>query len=235
MFKLDAGFLPSTKFTHLHQIKAVGGPDDAMPLITLTASKSNPNRLELRHGPELSQRTIKQTSIAPLLGKWLTVKETITYKKTNSSYSIEIRALADSSILFSHNSSMLKMWKTDAEFLRPKWGIYRSLLDSNSLRDEEVLFSDFEITELKTITSVQGTVLDDKLFYYKKSSNSIELDPSLIMNFDSVELINLRGEVQISAHLKNSNIQIGTTIPGVYVIRFSRDKGLQKAAKIYIY
>lgn len=40
------------------------------------------------------------------------------------------------------------MWKTKAQFLRPKWGIYRSLKHADELRDEQVLFADFEMTQL---------------------------------------------------------------------------------------
>lgn len=34
-FKLDAGFQASTKFTHIHQIKAYGGPHESMPVVSL--------------------------------------------------------------------------------------------------------------------------------------------------------------------------------------------------------
>ncbi|MCW8849854.1 MAG: T9SS type A sorting domain-containing protein, partial [Melioribacteraceae bacterium] len=37
----------------------------------------------------------------------------------------------------------------DNDFIRPKWGIYRSLNDSSSLRDEAVRFADFSIQEQK--------------------------------------------------------------------------------------
>ena len=46
-----------------------------------------------------------------------------------------------------YNTSSLRMWKTNAEFIRPKWGIYRSLNDSASLRDEIVYFANFSIIE----------------------------------------------------------------------------------------
>jgi hypothetical protein len=48
-FKIAAGFQPSDNFTHLHQIKPVGG-DDADPLFTLTARKGfsgGPNKMQL--------------------------------------------------------------------------------------------------------------------------------------------------------------------------------------------
>jgi hypothetical protein len=38
-FKLDSGFLPSSTFTHIHQIKAGDGGDDGTPIITLTPRK----------------------------------------------------------------------------------------------------------------------------------------------------------------------------------------------------
>jgi len=51
--------------------------------------------------------------------------------------------------LFSYSNSNIRTWKTDADFLRPKWGIYRSLKDADNLRDEAVLFADFSIKELE--------------------------------------------------------------------------------------
>jgi len=67
-FKLSSDFKPSSKFTHLHQIKAVDGPHDAMPLITLTARKSTPDRLELRYGEELSQITLTEIPLEDFKG-----------------------------------------------------------------------------------------------------------------------------------------------------------------------
>ena len=42
------------------------------------------------------------------------------------------------------------IWKTNASFLRPKWGIYRSLLDAENLRaDEEIVrFANFSVSEV---------------------------------------------------------------------------------------
>ena len=38
-------------------------------------------------------------------------------------------------------------WRPGGEFVRPKWGIYRSLIYANDLRDERVRFADFQIIE----------------------------------------------------------------------------------------
>ena len=37
--------------------------------------------------------------------------------------------------------------KPDNDFIRPKWGIYRSLKKQKDLRDEAVRFNDFSIKE----------------------------------------------------------------------------------------
>jgi len=65
-FKLDAGFQPSSSFTHIHQIKAVGGPEVSMPKITLTPRKSSTNRIELRYAETTTQVTLHQVDLAPL-------------------------------------------------------------------------------------------------------------------------------------------------------------------------
>ena len=46
-FKLSDGFQSSPNFTHIHQLKAVGGSESSMPLITLTTRKNTPDELEL--------------------------------------------------------------------------------------------------------------------------------------------------------------------------------------------
>ncbi len=47
-FKIPVGFQPSANFTHIHQVKAVGGDDDN-PIFTLTLRKASPNKLELNY------------------------------------------------------------------------------------------------------------------------------------------------------------------------------------------
>src|ERR1035438_1710698 len=48
LIKLSPGFQPSTRFTHLHQIKAYDG-DAGAPVLTLTARKGSPDMLQLIH------------------------------------------------------------------------------------------------------------------------------------------------------------------------------------------
>jgi len=147
-FKLDAGFQTSSSFTHLHQVKAVGGSEEGMPLITLTARSTN--KLQVRYAEYSSQETIHEVELSPFLGEWVEATERITFGESGT-YQIDIKRMSDGVTVLSYTNDDLRMWKTDAEFLRPKWGIYRSLNEWEDLRDEILYFNDFSIEELDTL------------------------------------------------------------------------------------
>ena len=147
-FKLKAGFQSSPKFTHLHQLKSVGGSLASHPMYTLTTRKGSPDRLELRYGETDSSIILMQTELAPFIDTWLEVKETIKYG-TNGSYDIEIKKVNDGTFLFTYSNASIINWRPNATFVRPKWGIYRSLQYADDIKDEEVLFADFVITEVE--------------------------------------------------------------------------------------
>lgn len=144
-FKLDNDFQTSSSFTHLHQVKAVGGSEDGMPLITLTARSTN--KMQVRYAEHLNQETIHEVALSPFLGQWVEAIERIAFGEEGT-YSIVIKRLSDDATILSYENNSLRMWKTDADFLRPKWGIYRSLNEWEDLRDEVLFFNDFSIEEL---------------------------------------------------------------------------------------
>lgn len=146
-FKLAAGFQSSSNFTHLHQLKSVGGNFESMPMYSFTTRKGNPDKFELRYAESDTQVTLAQTEIAPLLDTWLDVTETITYG-TSGTYEIIIKKVSDATVMFSYSNASIVNWRTGATFVRPKWGIYRSLLNVQALRDETLLFADFSIAEI---------------------------------------------------------------------------------------
>jgi hypothetical protein len=147
-FRLDAGFQPSPSFTHIHQIKA-GDGNDASPIITITPRAGTPDKLEIIHTGNSSSSTlgkVKAVDLAPFKGTWVEVTEKLTYK-TAGSYSITIKRISDGAVLLAYNNSNIDLWRDGTTFCRPKWGIYRSLNNVSYLRDEEVKFADFCITE----------------------------------------------------------------------------------------
>lgn len=145
-FKLAEGFQSSPKFTHIHQLKSVGGEYSSMPMYTLTTRKSTPDRLELRYAETDQQITLQQIDLAPLINRWIEVSETINYTQ-NGNYTITLIDVLTQVTLLSHTNESAINWREGAEFVRPKWGIYRSLLYPEDLRDETVLFADFQIIE----------------------------------------------------------------------------------------
>lgn len=146
-FKLPDGFQSSPNFTHIHQLKSVGGSLDSMPMYTLTTRKGSPDKLELRYAETDSQITLTQTDLNPLINVWLEVTETIKYG-TAGTYNLEIKSVEDGTVLFNYANNAIINWRPEAEFVRPKWGIYRSLINAQDLRDETVLFADFSIEEI---------------------------------------------------------------------------------------
>lgn len=145
-FKLPEGFQSSPKFTHIHQIKSVGGDYDSMPMYTFTTRKGSPDQFELRYAETDSQTTLTQTDLAPFIGQWVEATQTILYG-VNGTYSLELRNALTQEVLLSYTNPSIVNWRPEASFARPKWGVYRSLVYAEDLRDEAVLFADFSVTE----------------------------------------------------------------------------------------
>jgi hypothetical protein len=232
-FKLSSDFQPSSKFTHLHQIKAVDGPHDAMPLITLTARKSSPDKLELRYGEELSQITLTEIPLADFKGEWVSVKETIHFQEKNlATYKLKIIKMSDSSVLLDYSNNTIKMWKTDAAFLRPKWGIYRSLLDSNSLKDEDVLFSDISVTELSTL-DVEVALNEVSRLLPNPCIDVITVPNQILSKFNQFIISDLSGKIVNQSQKITDLIDVRELSSGVYYIQFiSTNTGAVNRQKI---
>jgi len=151
-FKLAEGFQTSSSFTHVHQIKSVGGPFESMPMFTLTLRNANPDHLELRYTATNDQNTLAKADLALFKGTWVDVTETITFGDSGS-YAIKITSIESGKLLLDYHQDHLDTWQNGAEFARPKWGIYRSLKHPEALRDETVLFADFSIAERVSATT----------------------------------------------------------------------------------
>ena len=147
-FKLDAGFIPSSRFTHIFQIKAIEG-DAGAPLITITPRAGNPQKMQIIHSAgegSGSLGTVHQVDLAPFKGTW--VEAYVKYKSSEGSagtFEITIKRISDGVTLLSYSRTGIDMWRTDADYNRPKWGVYRGKDDV--LRDEQVRFADFCISE----------------------------------------------------------------------------------------
>ena len=223
-FKLPEGFQSSPKFTHIHQLKAVGGTEASMPLVTLTTRKGNPDELELRYAEALSQETLHEVDLAPFIGTWCEAKETVTYGESGI-YQLEIKRISDNAVLFSYNNNSIRMWKTQAEFIRPKWGIYRSLIYADDLRDEEILFADFSVEENPVSLSNESPNPTINLHLYPNpTQNSFEVIGTNKEMFYTIT--DNSGKNVLEGKTDNKQITLLNLPKGTYFISLQTDKGI---------
>ncbi|WP_299438727.1 T9SS type A sorting domain-containing protein [uncultured Aquimarina sp.] len=224
-FKLDAGFQPSGSFTHLHQLKSVGADsaEESQPLITLTARKGSEDQLELRYAPTTSQSTITSVNLSLLKGNWVEVVETVTYGETNNAiYNIIITNVNTGTEILNYSSSELRMWKTNADFIRPKWGIYRSLNSPSDLRDEEVLFANFSVEESATLSIPEVSDIDLFNVFPNPTTGVVNFQFLENTNNYNISVINGSGKIvkDINEIGVEKRIDLANLSNGLYFIKF---------------
>jgi hypothetical protein len=141
-FKIAVGYQPSSSFTHLHQIKAVGG-DDGNPRFTLTPRKGSPNKMELIHD---NTTKVAIVNLSLFEGVWVECTEVVKIGAAGT-YSMLIKRVSDGTVILSYSNANIMTIRPDNSFIRPKWGIYRSLNSPSDLRDEAVRFASISIQE----------------------------------------------------------------------------------------
>jgi hypothetical protein len=148
-FKLDSGVQPSSSFFHIHQIKAQSGGDEGSPIFTITLRKGSPDQIQFIYtagSGGSGSGTKAQTSLTPFKGVW--VEAFVAHKASDSGFiNASIKRLSDGATLISWNSGTIDTWRSGNNYNRGKWGLYRSLNDKASLRDETMLINDWCVTE----------------------------------------------------------------------------------------
>lgn len=222
-FKLDAGFQSSPNFTHIHQLKSVGGSLESMPMYTLTTRKGSPDQLELRYAETSSQITLLKTDLSPFKGVWVEVTETINYA-TDGTYSIEIQKVSDGSMLFNYSTNSIINWRPGAEFVRPKWGIYRSLLNSADLRDEQVLFSDFSVEETGALSVSDNSSLQKKSIRLipNPASANVSIIEDVANSFNQIHIYDNLGRLIKELNPVTNSIDVSRLSTGMYFLVFKK-------------
>lgn len=222
-FKLPAGFQSSASFTHLHQLKSVGGSLADMPMYTLTTRKGNPDRIELRYAATDRQVTLTQTPIAPLINTWLDVEETITYG-TAGTYAITIKNNSTGAVLMNYSNNNIINWRAGATFVRPKWGIYRSLANVQDLRDETVLYANFSIEELSTLSIEQTPLPQPRLNIYPNPAQNEVTITQVPQGKATVSIYTTDGKlVHTTSQISSGTIKLDTTLlaNGTYIFKLN--------------
>ena len=200
MFRLPIGFQPSPNFTHIHQIKAVNG-DESDPVFTITlANSGGSNKLQIRYTADSSTnfKTLASGNLSTFLGKWLQVTEVVRVDSSSNAtgaYSINITKVGDTTSLIRYATDSIKTMRESNLFIRPKWGIYRSVLKRSYLRDDSLRLSHISIYKSKSPLSV----------------NIISFDATLNNN-----LINLHWSVQNEWRVKQYIIEFSKTTLSAY-------------------
>jgi hypothetical protein len=244
-FKIPTGFQPSSNFTHIHQVKAVGG-DESDPIFVLTARKGTPNKLELNYYSDsnLSSQKLTSVNLSLFENTWVEATERIKLDNVNGTYSIVIKKVSDGTTIFSYNNNKLLTIRADNTFIRPKWGIYRSLLNSTDLRDESLRFNSISINEesISTLRDVTDTDLNDIQLIQNKESKTVTINFQLkISGTIKIEIIDINGRI-LSTPINNNvitegmfsqNIDLNSLKEGVYFVRIN-SAGTIKTTKVFI-
>ncbi|WP_299118813.1 heparin lyase I family protein [uncultured Winogradskyella sp.] len=231
-FKLPRNFKVSKNFTHLHQIKSVGSVYSSRPIISLTARKGTPDRLELRYAPEHDQSTIGTIELDLLKGHWVEVTEVIHYSNQGS-YSIEIKKVSNGSNVFEYSNDSIDMWQDGSDFMRPKWGIYRSLKRPEDIKDEMVLFNSFSIDEIPILTlEYLESKADKKQLVPDSKKRTVNFKSSRADDYDSIELYDGTGKkVSTKKILKKYKLDLSALSAGNYYLVFTKNKRTVKILK----
>jgi hypothetical protein len=145
-FKISGDVPVSRRFLHLFQLKAAKSPDDDHPVLTLTgALKSGAARLEIRHSASREDEVLAEAPWERATGVWLEASVRARYSDRGS-LAVTI-ARTDGTPLIDFERDDIDLWRGGG-FVRPKWGIYRSLADRGRLTNAEdtVRFAGIGIT-----------------------------------------------------------------------------------------
>lgn len=162
-FKVGADMELSRKFSHFFQIKAKNATEsnangnDEQPIITLSGAQHprTGNELQVRYneGSKPSGERTKGEYLARvdwdlITDEWVEVIVQVTYAEQGE-FAMQLTRLSDQSVILDIQRNNIDMWRgnTHKDYARPKWGIYRSIADKDSLRaqEEQVRFADFTI------------------------------------------------------------------------------------------
>ena len=222
-FKLDAGFQPSNKFTHIHQIKAYGGPHESIPVVSLITRGGSNQKLQVMHSDSLVSNEVASASLSSFKGNWVEVTETITYGE-NGKYAVLIKKISDNSTLINYSNNNIRTWRDNAEGIRPKWGIYRSLLSQEQLRDEEVLFADFSIQEIVSSSLSTLDIEKEGSFLFPNQVKDM-LNFNQQRQFEYIIIVDVQGKkVYERKDVNVSSIDVSQLEEGTYILKFKTDK-----------
>ncbi|MEV0612044.1 hypothetical protein AB0I81_01900 [Nonomuraea sp. NPDC050404] len=133
----------TTSFSHIAQMKT---PGSGAPLYTMSLPVSGgTQKINVRHWDEAAQtREVGSTDLAPIQGTW--VDTTFEFKAADNGY-LRWTLKSGSTTLVNKRLDGTDLWRGDDEYLRPKWGIYRSI-NSSGLQNTYLLIRNLRAEQL---------------------------------------------------------------------------------------
>ena len=134
--KVNESFAVTKNFCHFFQLKAVGGEHASDPVATLSGAvyRGKP-QLELRWWTKNGSQRMHIADWRDCRGRWLEC-ECILLPESKGRLRFSIRS-QDPSIRFARDLAGFPTWRTGFDFIRPKWGIYRSLANKGDIPNEQ--------------------------------------------------------------------------------------------------
>ena len=115
------------------------------------AERGGEDGIEVRYSPLQQDTILARKSWSMVTGEWLEAYCRVTFADSGDLRLIVTRT-SDDAVVFDIEETGLDLWRGEdpSHFVRPKWGIYRSLLDAENLRpDEEIVrFANFSVSEV---------------------------------------------------------------------------------------
>lgn len=217
-FKLDANFQGSNRFTHIHQIKAYGGPHEDIPVVSIIARGGSTPRLEIMHSDSLVSIQKATANLSLFKGIWVEATETITYEE-NGKYQITLKNVATNATLLTYTNNNIRMWRDNADGIRPKWGIYRSILSPEQIRDEQVLFADFYIEQVNNLSTEKFSE-NKSLFYPNPVIDNLNFQRKDIV--EQLKITDIQGKTIFQKNnIEPKNINLSSLPEGIYTLKFN--------------
>lgn len=244
-FKVPAGFKPTTSFTHIHQVKAVDGDDDD-PLFTLTLRKlsNGGTRLELIYDKDAAAATVKyQTpNLALFEDVWVEATETIKVG-LQGTYAITLKKVSDGTVLMDYNNPNIQTIRpaytsptgvvyAANSFIRPKWGIYRSLADIANMRDEDMRFSDFSIDELTSLSAKGHSAAKADIQFPNPVTDKLQLSEAILNQYTGIRIYDNNGKQLIAHDTISESMNVSSLKSGLYIVKFRKENTLSKGIKM---